>query len=281
MTIAVTAATGHLGREIIHALSSATDEPVIGLARSPEKASDLDVEIRPGNYADRKQMVASLADVDALLLISGMAAPDERIEQHRNVIEAARTSGVKKIVYTSIQGAETGTAFSPIVQSNRQTEADIRASGLDWAIGRNGIYIEPDIDYLETYEASGEIANCAGDGKCGYTTRAELACAYAKMVTEPRHHGQTYRLHGEPISQAELAVYFNRAFGTDLRYRAMRVADYRAERTRALGKFMGTIIAGIYEGIRLGALDTDSEFKTAAGRPHQSWNDYFASIQRS
>ena len=56
--------------------------------------------------------------------------PDARIGQHRNVIEAAKSVGVKKIVYTSIQGPEQGTSFSPIVQSNRQTEADIRASGL-------------------------------------------------------------------------------------------------------------------------------------------------------
>ncbi|NRD88475.1 NAD(P)-dependent oxidoreductase [Sphingopyxis sp. BSNA05] len=280
MTIAVTAASGQLGSAIIRALPRMTDEPLVGLARSPDKAAGLGVEIRPGDYADREQMEKSLAGVDTLLLVSGMAAPDERIRQHRNVIEAARANGVRKIVYTSIQGAETGTAFSPIVQSNRQTEADIRASGLDWAIGRNGIYIEPDIDYLENYKTSGEIANCAGDGKCGYTTRDELAFANARMLTEPTHHGQTYRLHGEPISQTELAAYFNNAFGTDLRYRAMCVSDYQAERIDALGNFMGTIIAGIYEGIRLGALETESEFAKAAGRPHQGWDDYFATFRR-
>lgn len=280
MTIAVTAASGQLGSAIIRALLQMTEEPIVGLARSPEKASALGVDIRPGDYADREQMTASLAGADTLLLVSGMAAPEERIGQHRNVIEAARSNGVKKIVYTSIQGIESGTAFSPVVQSNRQTEDDIRASGLDWAIGRNGIYIEPDIDYLEHYRKSGAIANCAGDGKCGYTTRDELAFAYARMLLEPVHHGQTYRLHGEPISQAELAAYFNRTFGTELHYQPMSVADYRAERIDALGEFMGTIIAGIYEGIRMGALDTDSDYEKAAERPHQSWDDYFALLQK-
>jgi len=33
---------------------------------------------------------------------------------------------------------------------------------------------------------------------------------------------------------------------------------------------MGPIIAGIYEGIRSAANDVPSDFKTAAGRPHQS-----------
>lgn len=103
-----------------------------------------------------------------------MDAPDDRVQQHRNVIDAAKAGGVAKIVYTSIQGAEEGTAFSPVVRSNRQTEADIRDSGLAWAFGRNGIYIEPDVEYLDSYRVRGEIANCAGDGKCGYTTRMAL-----------------------------------------------------------------------------------------------------------
>ena len=59
-------------------------------------------------------------------------------------------------------------------------------SGREWVIGRNGICIEPDVEFIETYKSKGEIANCAGNGKCGYTTRSELAYAYARMLTEPK-----------------------------------------------------------------------------------------------
>ena len=154
MTFAVTAVTGQLGRAIALNLAGRVGPgQVIGLARTPAKAQDLNIEIRSGDYDRCDQLEISLAGIDALVLVSGMAPPDARIGQHRNVIEAAKSAGVKKIVYTSIQGPEQGTSFSPIVQSNRQTEADIRASGLDWAIGRNGIYIEPDVEYIDTYRA--------------------------------------------------------------------------------------------------------------------------------
>ena len=281
MRYAVTAVSGQLGQEIARKLIERTDHAsVIGLARTPGNATALGIEVRPGDYDQPDALRTSLAGVDALVLVSGMAPPEDRIGQHRNVIEAAKAAGVAKIVYTSIQGSEVGTAFSPVVQSNRQTEADIRASGLDWAIGRNGIYIEPDVEYIDSYRAKGEIANSAGDGKCGYTTRSELAHAYAALLTRDELNGQTFDLNGTPITQAELTQYMNAAYGTELTYRGMSAKDYVADRTAELGDFIGPIIGGIYDGIRRGAFDAPGDYEAATGRPHQSWEDYFTSLLR-
>ena len=281
MRYAVTAVSGQLGQEIARKLIERTDHAsVIGLARTPGNVTELGIEVRPGDYDQPDALRTSLAGVDALVLVSGMAPPEDRIGQHRNVIEAAKAAGVAKIVYTSIQGPEVGTAFSPVVQSNRQTEADIRASGLDWAIGRNGIYIEPDVEYIDSYRAKGEIANSAGDGKCGYTTRSELAHAYAALLTRDELNGQTFDLNGTPITQAELTQYMNAAYGTELTYRGMSAKDYVADRTAELGDFIGPIIGGIYDGIRRGAFDAPGDYEAATGRPHQSWEDYFTSLLR-
>ena len=280
--IAITAASGQLGAAIVKATVDVVgNDGVVGLARTPSKAADLGVEIRPGDYEAPAELEASLCGIDSLLVVSGMDAPDKRIGQHRNVIQAAQRAGVSKLVYTSVQGAETGTAFSPIIQSNRQTEADVRESGLDWTIGRNGIYIEPDLEYLETYKQAGEIANCAGSGKCGYTTRSELAFAYAQMLTNSKHDGQTYNLHGESITQQQLADYLSRTYGTQLRYRETTVAEYREERIAELGPFLGDVIAGIYEGIRVGASDNESQYAQAAGREHISWDAFFKQIHNA
>lgn len=282
MKIAVTAASGHLGAAIVKAtVDLLSVEQVIGLARTPEKAAHLGVEVRPGDYNDRAMLEASLQGVDTLLLVSGMDQPDKRIGQHRNVIEASKHAGVKKIVYTSVQGAEENTAFSPVIQSNRQTEQDVRNSGLDWVIGRNGIYIEPDIEYIETYKKLGSITNCAGDGKCGYTTRPELAYAYAKMLVEDKHDGQTYNLNGESITQYQLADYMNSAFGTNLSYIPMTVEEYQADRTAELGDFLGTVIVGIYQGIREGKSDNPSDYLKAAGREHIGWDAYFKGLSEA
>lgn len=280
MNIAVTAASGGLGSAIVkQLLEHLPKEKVIGLARSPDRAKNLGVEIRYGDYNDKSGLIKSLCGVETVLLVSGKDAPDKRIMQHQNVINAAKEAGVKKIVYTSIFGEVGTTSFSPIISSNRQTEEDIKNSGLQWVIGRNGLYIEPDLEYIDNYKKAGKIANCAAGGKCSYTTRDELAYAYSKMLLEYKHNGNTYILAGEAITQQQLANYLNIAYGTNLVYEALSVEEYTKQRQAELGEFMGTIIAGIYSGIRNGSCNVKSDYKQATGREHIRWDDYFRSLK--
>ncbi len=280
MKIGVTAASGKLGCAIVKALIEQDPKnKIIALARTPERAVGLGVEVRAGDYNNPLQLEQSLVGIDSLLLISGIDAPEKRIGQHRNVINAAKKAGVKKLVYTSIQGAEENTAFSPVIQSNRQTEKDIQSAGFEWVIGRNGIYIEPDVEYIENYKKRGGIYNCAGEGRCGYTTRAELAYAYARMLVQDKHKGEVYNLHGQAITQTELANYMNLAFGTSLTFKSMTVEAFKQDRIEALGVFFGTIVAGIYQGIREGKSNNPSQYLQAAGREHISWQDYFSQLK--
>lgn len=51
MKIGITAATGKLGRAIVQELKEEIGaEDVIGIARTPEKAKDPEIEIRKGDY---------------------------------------------------------------------------------------------------------------------------------------------------------------------------------------------------------------------------------------
>jgi len=271
MKIAVTAANGQLGSSVVNELKKQIGKKnVIGIVRSPEKASHLGIEVRKGDYNSPDDFNTALKGIDRVLLISGMDDPQKRIQQHKNVIEAAKKNEVKKIVYTSIVGDEEKNAFSPVVQSNRLTEEDVKNSGLDWSIGRNGIYIEPDLDYIDTYKKEGEIRNSAGDGKCAYTSRSELGYAYAKMLIQDIHNNKTYNLVGEPISQKELAELINQVYKTQLVFNPISVDDYAKERKQELGEFIGGVITGIYKGINDGVYNISSDYEKAAGRPYKS-----------
>ena len=282
MKVAITAASGQLGSEIARQLVRVIGaENIVGTARTLSKAENLSITVMPGDYNNRSDFDEALKGVDVVMIVSGMDAPEKRIEQHRNIINAAKAASVRKIVYSSIIGDEGNSTFDAIVQSNRRTEQDIRESGLEWSIGRNGLYIEPDVGYIETYTKEGKIANCAGDGLCSYTTRSELAHAYVQLITEDDRNGQIFTLAGEAITQTQLTAYLNAAFGTSLVYEEMTPKAYLTFQQNVNGEFLGKVIAGIYIKIRNGEFNIQSDFEVAAGRKHLEWKDYFISLNQS
>ena len=107
MVIAITGATGQLGRLVIGKLKQkvATSE-IVALARDPAKATDLGVETRLADYSKPETLDKALTNIDKLLLISSSEI-GQRVTQHRNVIEAAQKAGVELIVYTSLIHANT------------------------------------------------------------------------------------------------------------------------------------------------------------------------------
>ncbi len=276
MKVLVTAVSGQLGAAIAkRAINEFGIENVIGTARNSENAGKLGIKIYKADYNSKDDFIKAMNGVDAVLLVSGMSAPKERIEQHRNVINAAFESGVKKIVYTSIIGLPGNTTFDPIIDSNRQTETDIQASGLEFAIGRNGLYLEPDIEFLGNYVKEGMIANCAGEGKCSYTTRDELAVAYVNLLKRNDLNGGTYELVGESITQTELVGFFNKYYKTELIYKSLSTDEYLEWQYKHNGKFLGAIIAGIYTKIRNNEFNINSDFETVTGQKHKSIVDIF------
>ena len=57
---------------------------MIGVARTPEKASHLGVEIRKGDYNNKEDFDLALKGIDVVLLVSGMDHLNNRVRQHRN-----------------------------------------------------------------------------------------------------------------------------------------------------------------------------------------------------
>ena len=107
--IAITGATGHLGRLVIaQLLEKVTADQVTALVRNPGKAADLSaagVRVRTADYRQPETLAPALAGVDKLLLISSSEL-GQRIPQHRNVIEAAKQAGVGLLAYTSVLHAD-------------------------------------------------------------------------------------------------------------------------------------------------------------------------------
>ena len=126
MTIAVTGASGKLGRGVVEALLRRGAGPIVAIVRDPSKVADLaeqGVEIRQASYDDAESYDRALAGVDRLLLVSGTDF-DSRVAQHTTVIRAAERAGVQLIAYTSIPRATDNPMI--LAQEHRGTEAVLR-----------------------------------------------------------------------------------------------------------------------------------------------------------
>jgi NAD(P)H dehydrogenase (quinone) len=220
MTIAITGATGHLGRLAIAALKARGAAP-IALARDPAKA-DLGVETRAFDYT--KADPAALKGVDTLVLISSSDFND-RAGQHRNAIAAAKAAGVTRILYTSILKGDQ----SPMIlaQDHIATEAAIRASGIPATILRNGWYTENYTGSLGAALQHGAMIGAAGDGKVNSAARKDYAEAIAVTALDAAHTGKTYELAGDTAhSGAEFAAAVAKAAGKPVAYVPMSQGDY-------------------------------------------------------
>lgn len=276
--IAVTGATGHLGRLVVEDLIERGVAPseIVAAVRSPEKAADLaarGVIVREADYTKPDTLETAFEGVDRLLLVSSSEV-GQRLGHHTNVIEAAQQAGVGLLVYTSLAFADTSPMM--LATEHKATEALIRESGLPFVILRNGWYTENYTGTLGQTLESGVIVGSAGEGRISAATRADYAEAAAVVLTSEGHEGKVYELGGdEAFTMAELAAEITRVTGTEVVYRDMPTEEHvRAlvgfglpENVAALFADFDAAIAQDYLFVESGAL------RRLIGRPTTSLAD--------
>jgi NAD(P)H dehydrogenase (quinone) len=268
MTIAITGATGQLGRLVVSKLKQRVPAAdVVALVRSPEKAADLGVAAREADYDRPETLGPALAGVDTLLLISANE-PGKRAAQHRHVIEAAKKAGVRRIVYTSLLHADTSSLS--LAGEHLATESEIKASGIPFTILRNGWYTENYTGSIGGALAGGAFIGSAGEGKVSSATRDDFADAAVAALTGAGHDGKTYELAGdEAWTLGDLAAEISRQTGRTIPYRNLPEAEYAAAlKGFGLPGALADAIAGWDTSAAGGALFDDSrQLSALIGRP--------------
>lgn len=223
--IAITGATGQLGRLVVEKLKQKVPAAdIVALVRSPEKATDLGVLVRAADYNKPQTLVTALNGIDTLLLISSSEV-GERLAQHRNVINAAKQTGVKRIVYTSLLHADTSSLS--LAEEHRQTEAELKASGIAFTLLRHGWYTENYTGFIAGALAAGAFVGSAGEGKISAATREDFAQAAALVLASDDQEGKVYELAGDTAwTLSELAAEISRQTGKDIPYKDLPEAEY-------------------------------------------------------
>ena len=281
--LAITGATGQLGRLVVAALlKSVPAAEIVAIVRDPAKAADLaakGVVVRQGDYEAPASLEAALAGVDKLLLISSSEI-GKRATQHANVIAAAKRAGVKLVAYTSILHAAT----SPLdlAAEHKATEELLAKAGVPHVLLRNGWYIE---NYLGSVPAAlehGAFIGAAADGRIAAASRQDYAEAAAAVLTaKDDQAGKVYELAGDTaFTMAELAAATAKLSGKAIVYNELGEAAYKQA---LLGFGLPEPYAELYAHSDAGAakgglFDNSRTLSRLIGRPTTPVADVLASV---
>lgn len=210
MTVAVTGASGHLGRKVADLVLDRLDPAdVVLLTRTPDALAayaERGAVVRRADFDEPISLAEAFTGVDRALLISAVDL-ERRAGQHRAAIDAAAAASVRHMLYTSVLRADDDDNPSVVAPSHRATEEALRESGLAWTFLRNSLYAEYQVPVVEQAIASGQLVTSAAEGRVAYVSRDDCAAAAAAVLVEDGHEGQSYDVTGpEAIGPADLAA---------------------------------------------------------------------------
>lgn len=226
--ILVTGATGTTGRELVTRLSG-MGVAVRALTRDAAKAEPLahlpQVEIVEGDMARPETLAGPLQGVERAMLISS-SAPD-MVEVQSNLIEAAKTAGVRHIVKLSGIIPEIDSAFR-FARMHAEIEGRLAASGVPFTNLRAGEFMTAYFRRVPVIVAKGELVLPMADARIASFDVVDLAEVAAMTLTQPGHEGKTYPLTGpESLSMSEVAEKLSAVTGKTIRYVDISPEDAR------------------------------------------------------
>jgi NAD(P)H dehydrogenase (quinone) len=281
--IAVTGATGHLGRLVVTGLLDAgvPAAEVVAVVRAPEKAADLaarGVQVRRADYADQAALDSALTDVDRLLLVSGSEV-GQRVTQHGNVLQAAKANGVGLVVYTSAPKADDTPL--PLAPEHIATERLIADFGIPAVVLRNNWYFENYDQQIHQAAETGSLTGSSGAGRIAAATRADFAAATVAVLTATQPTPGIVELGGdEAWTLAELAAAVAAETGRAVTYRDLSPQEHvRALVEVGLPEGTAQFVVGLDQAIAQGALDTGSTaLSELTGRPTTTLAEYVHAV---
>ena len=283
--IAVTGATGQLGRLVIAALlKKVPANQIIAAVRSPEKAkdlADLGVQVRQADYSKPETLDSAFKGAEKLLLISSSEV-GQREAQHNAVIAAAKRTGVKLLAYTSLLHADKSPLGLGV--EHRATEKALSESGIPFVLLRNGWYTENYAASIAPALAHNAFIGSVEEGRISSAARQDYAEAAAAVLVLEDQGGKIYELAGdESYTLAEFSAEIAHQSGNKVDYVNLPEAEFaKALLGAGLPEGLANMLADSDAGAEKGGLFDDSHtLSKLIGRPTTPVKEVIAATLKS
>ena len=273
--ILITGATGKLGGKVIETLlkKNVPANQIAALVRNEDKAAglkEMGIDIRIGDYDNKPALDEAMKGIHKVLLVSALDM-GKIVEQHQNVVDAAKKAGVKCLAYTSHCLRDRDTLVNELMVTHFETEDYIIASGLNYIIFRNILYM----DSMATFMIGGKnaletgINLPAGDGCVSYALRSDEAEAIGNVLAAGDCSNRIYNFTGSRLySFDDVADALSKLSGKQIIYTPTDIETYKSKaKERGLPEHAAGMVASFMTDIKNGQGSTVSQdMEEALGR---------------
>ncbi|MQY10352.1 hypothetical protein SRB5_04590 [Streptomyces sp. RB5] len=238
--IAVTGATGNIGRTLVELLTGAGEE-IVAVSRRPQPAGlEGGVRWAQADIGTAAGLRPALEGAGALFLLLG-GELNSQGESPTTLLDMAAEAGVERIVLLSSQVSATRPEAASHARL-REFESAVRASGRDFTILRPGGFASNTFAWAETVRTRRTVFAPFGDVALPVIDPADIAAVAAAALREDGHAGHVYELTGpEPISPRRQAAALSEALGEEVTFVELSREDAHAH----MAQFMPEqVIAG-------------------------------------
>lgn len=236
--ILITGATGNLGSKVIDILlETIPARQIAALVRDENKArllKEKGVTIRIGDYDNKAALDEAMRGVEKVLLISGGRA-ENGLQQHQNVVDAAKKAGVKCVAYTGRCLRDKNTLANELMKRHFETEDYIIASGMNYILFRNILYLNTLSIFLGKAVLEKGITLPAGDGEVSYVLRSDQAEAIGRVLAGDDCSNRIYHFTGsQTYSFHDVAKALSELSGKTISYTSVDPGTFK-DKAKELG----------------------------------------------
>lgn len=279
----VVGATGFVGSAVMRALRNAGEDAISLVPRAPihdaewnskAKAGHSDAPMNPIfrrlEFHDARTFEPAMYGLKRLFLMRPPAIGDVE-RQVFPLLDVAVKTGVERIVFLSVAGAETR-AYLPHAKIEARLAMLARRAELKVGILRPGFFAQNLLSaYRDDIKRDDRLYVCAGAGKVAFVDTEDVGAVGARALMDGSLDGKAATLTGSAaLTFDDVAVLLSEALNRPIVYTRASIPGFFCHRVfhRDAGLMEAIIITALHAGLRRGdAAAASPELGALLGRP--------------